>query len=490
MLVICGGQDASQDTKCPTEMDALEGPSNSQSHKGEKLRNYTISFKLKVLNYAKEKGNRDAARYFHVDRKRVREWRKNEDNFKKMHGQLNVRKRRDGAGKKVASQEIELQLLGWFKTRRDKRVRVTGKGLRKEARRLHQEAGNQQFKASCHWLRRFMHRHGISFRRATHVAQKSEVELSEKVQHFLTYVIKMRKRKNYALCDIGNMDETPVWVDMPGEYTLELKGTRSVTMKTTGYEKSRITVMLAAMADGTKLPPMVLFKGVRPPKEIPLGIHIKMTPKATSNTEVMQHWLHNVWRKRGNTRRMLVWDSFSAHITPVVKESVGVKYNTDMAVIPGGCTSKLQPCDVSWNRPFKDIYRDAYDEWLADESKVELTRGGNRKPPNRIIILKWIKEAWATISPALIRKSFLKTGISNEMDGTQDDFLFAADSSDDDRDPFEGFPVPTTAEQVQQDQMMSNMNYEVDAVNEWSDAGSVSDCSVTVSDADYDSPGH
>jgi hypothetical protein len=48
---------------------------------------------------------------------------------------------------------------------------------------------------------------------------------------------------------------------------------------------------------------------------------------------------------------------FSAHITPEVKEAV---YNSDMAVMPRGCTSKLQPCDVSWNKPFKDIYRDTY----------------------------------------------------------------------------------------------------------------------------------
>ena len=35
-------------------------------------------------------------------------------------------------------------------------------------------------------------------------------------------------------------------------------------MHTTGYDKNQFTVCLAAMADGRKLKPCVVFKGVRP----------------------------------------------------------------------------------------------------------------------------------------------------------------------------------------------------------------------------------
>lgn len=90
-----------------------------------------------------------------------------------------------------------------------------------------------------------------------------------------------------------------------------------------------------------------------------------------------------------------------------------------MAVIPGGCTSKLQPCDVSWNKPFKDQYREMYNEWLFSW-KVNLTKGGNLKPPEKSQILKWIKAAWDSVSPEVIRKSFLKNGICNALDGSED----------------------------------------------------------------------
>ena len=110
-----------------------------------------------------------------------------------------------------------------------------------------------------------------------------------RMQGFLRYVIRIRQRRNYPLSMIGNMDETPVYVDIPGNYTLERKGMKSITMASTGHEKEKLTVMLAAMADGTKLLPMVVLKGVRRPRDIdiPAGIVVVMAPKSWANEEIM-----------------------------------------------------------------------------------------------------------------------------------------------------------------------------------------------------------
>ena len=89
-----------------------------------------------------------------------------------------------------------------------------------------------------------MRRHKISFRGGggTHVAQKPETELNDKMHGFLRYVKTLRRRNSYDLDSIGNMDETPVWIDMPGDYTIETKGSKTVSMGSTGHEKTRITV--------------------------------------------------------------------------------------------------------------------------------------------------------------------------------------------------------------------------------------------------------
>ena len=49
----------------------------------------------------------------------------------------------------------------------------------------------------------------------------------------------------------------------------------------------------------------------------------------------------------------VVLDSFSAHLTDNI-QAMFARCNTTVLVIPGGCTSVLQPLDVSINRPFKD----------------------------------------------------------------------------------------------------------------------------------------
>ena len=46
------------------------------------------------------------------------------------------------------------------------------------------------------------------------------------------------------------MDEAHLWLDMPGDTTVSCVGECSVTIRTTGHDKRRFTVILAAMADG------------------------------------------------------------------------------------------------------------------------------------------------------------------------------------------------------------------------------------------------
>ncbi|CAG8477337.1 6743_t:CDS:2 [Acaulospora morrowiae] len=55
---------------------------------------------------------------------------------------------------------------------------------------------------------------------------------------------------------------------------------------------------------------------------------------------------------------------------------------------------------------------------------------GNLKKPPYKLICKWILQAWEEISSQMIIKSFLKCGISNADNGSQDHFLYELDESD------------------------------------------------------------
>ena len=78
----------------------------------------------------------------------------------------------------------------------------------------------------------------------------------------------------------------------------------------------------------------------------------------------------------------------------------------------------MQPLDVLLNQPFKDRMRQKWMTWMCTDDK-ELTTGGNLKRPS----LSMVTMAWGDIPAKIVKRSFLKTGISNSMDGTEDDHL-------------------------------------------------------------------
>jgi DDE superfamily endonuclease len=202
-----------------------------------------------------------------------------------------------------------------------------------------------------------MSRHKLVNRRKTTVAQRLPENYTEQQHEFLSYVLYRRREHDYPLALIGNMDETPMAFNLPNNTTIEQAGTKTVSILTTGHERSNFTVVLACMADGTKLPPVIIFKLKKIPREeFPDGVIIRTNPEGWMNENEMLWWVENIWIKRtgrgNNPRSLLVLDSFSAHKTDAVKQRFREK-KTDLAVIPGGLTSRLQPLDVSLNKSFK-----------------------------------------------------------------------------------------------------------------------------------------
>lgn len=55
------------------------------------------------------------------------------------------------------------------------------------------------------------------------------------------------------------MNETPVWSEMVYATAIDATGKKAITMNSTGKQKSRVLVVIAAKADGTKLKPMIVF---------------------------------------------------------------------------------------------------------------------------------------------------------------------------------------------------------------------------------------
>lgn len=382
---------------------------------------FTTKEKLAIVEYSFQHGNRAAGRHFNCYESNVRYWKKQYDKLKT----LPANKRAD-RGKGAKFPDLENELYHWICEKRDSGIGVSTTEIRMRAIQLHKSNSEVEFKASLCWCQRFMKRHDLSVRRRTTIAQKLPVDYADKVTDFQKFVIKIRKEFNIDPSRIGNADQTPLTFDLPSDTTVTHVNDKTVSIRTTGNEKNRFTVMLGCMGDGTKLPPYVIFKRKTMPKlTFPKGIIVRVHEKGWMTDATMKEWLRVVWGRRPNTRQhsLLVLDSFRCHRSDFVKEIVRSD-KTQLAVIPGGMTSILQPLDVGVNRPMKMIMKKKWNEWMNDESQHTYTKGGRMRKPEMDVICKWIIEAWNDIDPNIIVRSFLKCCLTNSMDGSEDDLIW------------------------------------------------------------------
>ena len=145
-----------------------------------------------------------------------------------------------------------------------------------------------------------MDRYSLTLHQRTKIAQKLPAALDEKIESFHRFIIKHRKQHSYDFSQIGNMDETPMTFDLPPNRTVNLSGAKMVMIKTTEHEKTRFTVVLACMADRTKLKPVVIFKCKTLPKNVKFvpGVIVQEHPKGWMDEAGTQQWLCQVWNTR------------------------------------------------------------------------------------------------------------------------------------------------------------------------------------------------
>ena len=143
-------------------------------------------------------------------------------------------KRLEG-GVKPMDVQLENQLVEWIYGRRSNGMRVSRKLIMVKAKSLYDESSdadeNEKFVASTGWLNNFMRRNG----------QQDPARLTDKIISYILHVRRLSSRFNYHASCIIAMDETPV-----SNTTVDVRGEKSVCLKTTGNEKCMASVCLAA----------------------------------------------------------------------------------------------------------------------------------------------------------------------------------------------------------------------------------------------------
>lgn len=228
---------------------------------------YSIKQKKEVVEYAKQVGRNKAASHFELDASMVGRWVKASSGWI----EVNQNSKRLGSGRKPFYPESEKRLYDWIISQRKQGLAVTYAIVKVKMLNILKEdnvasavaetaetavtvaptttaMAAESFKTSDKWISSFMKRNKLAWRRRTRVSQKLPAQTEELLEKFRQFIIQLRIKKSFELHNILNMDETPVWFDMAGNFTIGQKGEKTVHIRATGNEKNRFTVVLTCAA--------------------------------------------------------------------------------------------------------------------------------------------------------------------------------------------------------------------------------------------------
>ena len=219
---------------------------------------------------------------------------------------------------------------------------------------------------------------------------------------------------------IGNVDETLIWFYMTYNTTISKIREKSVKVRTLVRERLEVSLILSILADGEKLPPLIIFKGTKNgPKENRQNdnidvknkeIFIRYNENYWAYEDLFYEWLNKKWFGtnaiiKPASKTQLIMDSVTTHLSQLILD-LFKENKSNYILIPLGATRYLQPLDLSIKKPFKDNMQKKNTEFV-------IKFGGNKKPVDEDLI-EWVISSWCepnAISKDIIINSFKKTAI-------------------------------------------------------------------------------
>ncbi len=284
------------------------------------------------------------------------------------------------------------------------------------------------------WAKSILKRMGYTKRKGTN-AGKVTVTRFEEVKEYFMADIKAQIVMNEIPDDlIINWDQTPIHIVPTGEWTMHQSGAKIIPIANLD-DKRQITAVLATSIKGQYLSPQLIYKGktIRcHPKVIqPPGWDVWHSYNHWSNEETMKRYISNVIVPYVNSKRsdlnlsnthpaLVLFDVFRGQTTPDIHKLLTDNFISIVLITPN-CTDKLQPLDISVNKPYKDALKDQFQSWYAQEVQKQLQVNGNIEEisvDTTMTAIKetsfhWIISAWQSIErrPEVAVNGFRKAGI-------------------------------------------------------------------------------
>jgi len=185
-------------------------------------------------------------------------------NWRKVQAKLQAAPKRNrslATGQKSSITYLEDAIIGWHFEMRQAGLAMSYRRLMIKASAVDADFRAKKKQSQYQLIRRLCAANELVYRKVTHQAQTRTEESLEEAKEWLLEVRPILQAPNVEKTYVINMDQTPLPFSLADKKTLDMRGVDTVSILSSGNPKTRCTISLTVCADGTKLKPMVIFKG-------------------------------------------------------------------------------------------------------------------------------------------------------------------------------------------------------------------------------------
>lgn len=205
---------------------------------------------------------------------------------------------------------------------------------------------------------------------------------------------------------IWNVDETGLQFVVKPNKVVTAIGKKYIYKRSWGERGETTTLVGCVCANGSWIPPFVIFKGVRNNERLKdnalFNTQVRLSKNGWVNADIFREWFE-FFIKTVSVRPIgLIMDSHGAHMTPDIF-ALAAENDIHLLTFPAHTTHLLQPLDVGVYKSLKSAWGKVLNEHMA---------GNPNDKPTRLKFFEFFNPAFiAAMSHSNITNAFKRTGI-------------------------------------------------------------------------------